>query len=171
MAQTVAKKQKLSALNLRENELEDRGAMLVAAGLRPLRSLKSVDLSQNQVQENREGLLGGKLMMQRKDSCLGVQIGRSGALAVAKAVKGSSGLQLLGLDENQISETGIEVLKVHFSCSKLQELDCNQGKGPPYLSLMHLPAPSHTLAPASYDCAGRHEVQWTVESSWALGRK
>ena len=49
LAQSIAKKKKLALLNLRENELEDRGALLIAAGLTPLTSLATVDLTQNQV--------------------------------------------------------------------------------------------------------------------------
>ena len=39
-------------------------------------------------------------------------MGRVGAVAVAKAVKVSRGLQRLELDDNQISEDGVEHLKV-----------------------------------------------------------
>lgn len=88
----IANKQKLNKLNLRENELEDEGAVTLARGLATLPALQSVDLCCN-------------------------QITRAGALAVArglaKAKAGGAGgpLELLALDENGISEAGIEQLK------------------------------------------------------------
>jgi hypothetical protein len=45
------------------------------------------------------------------------QMGRVGAVAVAKAVKVSRGLQRLELDDNQISEDGVEHLRVRSSSS------------------------------------------------------
>ena len=53
-------------------------------------------------------------IMQRVCDCCAVhaQIGRMGAVAVAKAVAGLSKLERLDLDENQISEDGIAHLKV-----------------------------------------------------------
>ena len=41
-----------------------------------------------------------------------MQIGRMGAVAIAKAVASCSSLQKLELDENQISEDGVAHLKV-----------------------------------------------------------
>lgn len=77
-------------LNLRENELEDEGAITLARGLAALPALQVLDVCAN-------------------------QITRPGALAVTKALvqarKGGSGgaqpLQLLALDENGISEEGV----------------------------------------------------------------
>ena len=45
------------------------------------------------------------------------QIRRAGALAVAKAVGAAKGLRLLALDENEISESGVEHLKACHACS------------------------------------------------------
>ena len=44
-----------------------------------------------------------------------MQIGRMGAVAIAKAVASCSSLQKLELDENQISEDGVAHLKVCLS--------------------------------------------------------
>ena len=46
----LVKKRSLRELNLRENELEDRGAIWIAKGLSELTQLEAVDLCQNQVQ-------------------------------------------------------------------------------------------------------------------------
>lgn len=40
------------------------------------------------------------------------QIGRLGAVAIAKAVSGAGQLEWLDLDDNQISEAGVEHVKV-----------------------------------------------------------
>ncbi|WIA30005.1 hypothetical protein OEZ86_000102 [Tetradesmus obliquus] len=88
----LANKQQLSKLNLRENELEDAGAAALARGLAALPALESLDLCCNQIM-------------------------RPGALAVARALAagakaaGGSKLALLALDENAISEAGVEQLK------------------------------------------------------------
>lgn len=43
-----------------------------------------------------------------------MQIGRLGAVALAKAVAGAAHLERFDLDENQISEGGIDQVKVLF---------------------------------------------------------
>ena len=50
VAGMLVKKPSLQVLNLRENELEDRGAIWIAKGLSELTHLEVVDLCQNQVQ-------------------------------------------------------------------------------------------------------------------------
>ncbi|KAF6260413.1 hypothetical protein COO60DRAFT_1625705 [Scenedesmus sp. NREL 46B-D3] len=94
----LANKQQLSRLNLRENELEDAGAAVLARGLAALPALESLDLCANQIM-------------------------RPGALAVARALAsrvkaaGGSKLQLLALDENAISEAGVEQLRALLTAS------------------------------------------------------
>ena len=46
---------------------------------------------------------------------LHAQIGRMGAVALARAVAGAKGLQKLELDDNQISEDGVSHLKASHS--------------------------------------------------------
>lgn len=83
-------------LNLRENELEDRGAAIIARVLPSLPALQVLDLCANQIM-------------------------RPGAVAVAKALvsQGRKEFQLLALDENAISDAGVEqitdLLKVSYS--------------------------------------------------------
>lgn len=48
------------------------------------------------------------------DAC-GNQLKRGGACALAKACARKPGLQLLALDENELSDSGIEALKVGAS--------------------------------------------------------
>ena len=50
-------------------------------------------------------------------------MGRVGAVAVAKAVKVSRGLQRLELDDNQISEDGMDHLRVRSSIQAYIILD------------------------------------------------
>eukprot|EP00879_Flechtneria_rotunda_P025913 GHRR01027571.1.p1 GENE.GHRR01027571.1~~GHRR01027571.1.p1 ORF type:complete len:312 (+),score=129.10 GHRR01027571.1:242-1177(+) len=87
----IAHKQQLTRLNLRENELEDAGAAVLARGLATLPALKVLELCANQIK-------------------------RPGALAVARALAGRkeariTGFELLALDENAISQEGIEQLR------------------------------------------------------------
>eukprot|EP00775_Hariotina_reticulata_P012743 gene12743-12872_t len=110
LAVAVANKQHLARLNLRENELEDAGAVVLAKVLPSLPALQVLDLCSNQLM-------------------------RLGVLAVAKALAARQksnpvGFDLLALDENAISEEGIEqlgeVLKGAFgNDSMLGPLDDN----------------------------------------------
>lgn len=49
VAAAVRQKSTLRRLNLRENELEDKGAIWIATALSSLSALETVDLTQNQV--------------------------------------------------------------------------------------------------------------------------
>ncbi|GFH14805.1 WPP domain-containing protein, partial [Haematococcus lacustris] len=83
-AAVASKGGSLKRVNLRENELEDRGAVIIARGLAKAPGLVSIDLCGNQLK-------------------------RVGAVAVAKAAANScAGLTLLALDENTVSETGLD---------------------------------------------------------------
>ncbi|KAF8069620.1 RANGAP1 [Scenedesmus sp. PABB004] len=90
VVRAIAGKQHLARLNLRENELEDAGAAVLARGLASLPALTALDLCANQLM-------------------------RPGALAVARAVaaarRGAGSFELLALDENAISEQGVEQLR------------------------------------------------------------
>jgi Ran GTPase-activating protein (RanGAP) involved in mRNA processing and transport len=81
---------KLRRVNLRENELEDEGALALARG----------------------GAFARLPRLEQLDLC-GNQLGRSGAVAVARALAASkpSGFKALLLDENCISEAGVDVVK------------------------------------------------------------
>ncbi|KAG2441186.1 hypothetical protein HYH02_010030 [Chlamydomonas schloesseri] len=85
-ALVAAHARSLRSVNLRENELGDRGAVTLARALAVLAAPQSVDL-------------------------VGNQIRRVGAVAAAKAVAGKASLQLLALDENEISEAGLDELR------------------------------------------------------------
>eukprot|EP00198_Chlamydomonas_reinhardtii_P008040 XP_001697377.1 RAN GTPase activating protein, RANGAP1 [Chlamydomonas reinhardtii] len=85
-ALVAAHARSLRSVNLRENELGDRGAVTLARALVALAAPQSVDL-------------------------VGNQIRRVGAVAAAKAVAGKASLQLLALDENEISEAGLDELR------------------------------------------------------------
>ncbi|KAG2492745.1 hypothetical protein HYH03_008911 [Edaphochlamys debaryana] len=76
----------LRSLNLRENELADRGAVTIARALAAVKAPVTVDL-------------------------VGNQIKRVGVVAVAKAVAPKASLELLALDENFISEEGMDELR------------------------------------------------------------
>ena len=49
LAAALANKTKMQKLNLRENELEDRGVILLSGPIQNLSSLRVLDLAQNQV--------------------------------------------------------------------------------------------------------------------------
>ena len=100
---------KLKILNVRENELENAGAKVLAAGLAACPSLTTLDASSNQLR-------------------------RPGAVALAKAVaKAAENLKLLALDENEISEEGVEeveeILRGAGKAEALGPLDDNDGDG------------------------------------------
>lgn len=101
---------KLKVLNIRDNELENAGAKALAAGLAACPSLSRLDAS----------------------NC---QLRRPGAVALAKAVVAgaASGLELLALDENEISEEGVEevmeVLRGAGKAEALGPMDDNDGEG------------------------------------------
>jgi large subunit ribosomal protein L31/Ran GTPase-activating protein 1 len=77
----------LRRLNLRENELEDEGALALCEALSKLPALEQVDLCCNQLQ-------------------------RAGAVGVARALAaGKPPLKCLALDENSISDNGVDQLK------------------------------------------------------------
>ncbi|KAJ9527014.1 hypothetical protein QJQ45_025289 [Haematococcus lacustris] len=86
-AAVASKGGSLKRVNLRENELEDRGAVIIARGLAKAPGLVSIDLCGNQLK-------------------------RVGAVAVAKAAANScAGLTLLALDENTVSDTGLDEVR------------------------------------------------------------
>ncbi|KAJ9527605.1 hypothetical protein QJQ45_025877 [Haematococcus lacustris] len=86
-AAVASKGGSLKRVNLRENELEDRGAVIIARGLAKAPGLVSIDLCGNQLK-------------------------RVGAVAVAKAAANScASLTLLALDENTVSETGLDEVR------------------------------------------------------------
>ncbi|KXZ42358.1 hypothetical protein GPECTOR_157g96 [Gonium pectorale] len=86
VALIVAHAGSLRSVNLRENELGDRGAITVARALAALTEPRSVDL-------------------------VGNQIRRAGAVAAAKALAPKASLELLALDENFISDEGLDELR------------------------------------------------------------
>ncbi|EFJ41793.1 hypothetical protein VOLCADRAFT_107530 [Volvox carteri f. nagariensis] len=85
-ALVVAHASSLRLLNLRENELGDRGALFLSRALGALAEPQTVDL-------------------------VGNQIRRAGAVAVARALVSKSSLELLALDENTISDDGLDELR------------------------------------------------------------
>ena len=100
---------KLKVLNVRENELENAGAKALASGLAACPTLTRLDASSNQLR-------------------------RPGAVALARAVAGAAkGLELLALDENEISEEGVEevaeILRGAGKAEALGPLDDNDGDG------------------------------------------
>lgn len=77
----------LTRLNLMENELRDKGAVIVSNAIKDgLASLRELDLSVN-------------------------ELGRIGAVAAAQAVSSKVDFKSLNLNGNQISEQGIEALR------------------------------------------------------------
>ena len=100
---------KLKVLNVRENELENAGAKALASGLAACPTLTRLDASSNQLR-------------------------RPGAVALARAVAGAAkGLELLALDENEISVEGVvevaEILRGAGKAEALGPLDDNDGDG------------------------------------------
>lgn len=77
----------LQLLNLRENELEDRGAFLLAPALAHLHALRELDLCGNQLR-------------------------RAGAVKIARMVAALPAIERLLLDENEISAEGVARVKV-----------------------------------------------------------
>ncbi|KAG6543537.1 hypothetical protein Mapa_015031 [Marchantia paleacea] len=87
LAACIKTKQALITLNLAENELKDKGAVIVCEAIKEGHtSLKELDLSSN-------------------------ELTRVGAVAAAEAVANKSALTKLNLDANRISEAGIVALK------------------------------------------------------------
>ena len=75
--------------------------------------------------------IAGLAALESIDLCAN-QLRRGGACALAKACAGKPGLQLLALDENEISDAGVDALKVRsplparhpFHCSSLPCCPC-----------------------------------------------
>jgi len=87
LAACIRSMKHLKRLNLMENELKDKGAVIVSNAIKDgLDSLCELDLSVN-------------------------EIGRIGAVAAAQAVANKSDFKSLNLNGNQISEQGIEALQ------------------------------------------------------------
>ncbi|MEW5304729.1 MAG: hypothetical protein WDW36_007321 [Sanguina aurantia] len=86
VAAAVASKRHLTKLNMRENELADLGCVLLAAAASRCTALTTLDFCGNQAH-------------------------KVGAVALAKAAAGLPGIQLLALDENCISESGLEEVR------------------------------------------------------------
>ncbi|OAE25503.1 hypothetical protein AXG93_1543s1190 [Marchantia polymorpha subsp. ruderalis] len=87
LADCIKTKQALISLNLAENELKDKGAVIICGAIKEGHtSLKELDLSSN-------------------------ELTRVGAVAAAEAVANKSAFTKLNLDGNRISEAGIVALK------------------------------------------------------------
>lgn len=90
VARTLSRCTCLQRLNLRENELCDRGATVLSLAIKKLAAagapLKVIDLTQNQIK-------------------------RAGAVALAEAATQLKSLEQLILDENEISADGVEQVK------------------------------------------------------------
>lgn len=87
LAKCISSKKALLRLNLAENELMDRGAVLISDAVQEgSTTLRDLDLSTN-------------------------SLTRIGAVAAARAVANKPEFKLLNLDGNQISESGIEALR------------------------------------------------------------
>jgi large subunit ribosomal protein L31/Ran GTPase-activating protein 1 len=84
----------LKRINLRENELEDEGALALLPALAALPALEHVDLCANQLQ--RPGAVG---------------VARALAAARGRGGGGPLPLRCLALDENAISEAGVDQLR------------------------------------------------------------
>ncbi|EFJ16377.1 hypothetical protein SELMODRAFT_116808 [Selaginella moellendorffii] len=105
LAAFIAANKELAKLNLSENELGDKGAVMVSAAVKASCSkLEELDLSSN-------------------------SLSRVGALAAAEAVAGKPGFKLLGIDGNRISSFGLDevrsVLKSGVGISVLGPLEDN----------------------------------------------
>ena len=125
----VAAKPGLRRLNLRENELEDEGAVTVAkvggggvlqedaavvcAACRSAAGPALPGPTWPAAPAPTLQALVGLTALQSLDAC-GNQLKRGGAAALAKACARKPGLQLLALDENELSDAGIDALKVGF---------------------------------------------------------
>ncbi|MEW5318498.1 MAG: hypothetical protein WDW38_009714 [Sanguina aurantia] len=129
LAQLILLQPSLTALNLNDTSLGDRGvaaiAAAVAAGV-PL--LRELGLALNEVspkgallnmRENELADLGCVLLAAAASRCTalttldfcGNQAHKVGAVALAKAAAGLPDIQLLALDENCISESGLEEVR------------------------------------------------------------
>ena len=99
---------KLKILSVRENELENAGARALAAGVAACPSLTRLDATQNQLR-------------------------RPGAVALARAASRAPGLELLALDDNEVSDEGVEeveeILRGAGKAGALGPMDDNDGDG------------------------------------------
>ena len=77
---------KLRVLNVRENELGNKGAAAIAGGVASCPALETLDMYQNEIQAD-------------------------GALAVARALVGKPGLVRVDLNANYIAEESLEELQ------------------------------------------------------------
>lgn len=110
LASCIASKQSLAKLNLAENELKDEGAILIAKALEEGHGeLCEVDLSTNMIR-------------------------RAGARCLAQAVASKPGLTLLNINDNYISDEGIDEVKDLFKNRPniLGPLDENDPEGKDY---------------------------------------
>ncbi|GAQ91326.1 Ran GTPase-activating protein [Klebsormidium nitens] len=107
VAEAIRGKQKLRKLNLADNDLRDRGAAVIAKVLEiGHESLEELDLTCN-------------------------SLGHMGAVAAAKAVVSKPAFKLLSLNDNHISEKGLEELQDLFQDRKeaLGSLEDNDEEG------------------------------------------
>lgn len=94
-AMLAARKRSLRHVGLAENELECAGAIHVATALQGAPKLEVLDLQTN-------------------------MIARVGAIAVAKACsQGMAALKVVELDDNQISDDGVEEVRAEFFSGRL----------------------------------------------------
>lgn len=92
VAAALASKPHLRIVNLSENEIECAGAVHIAYGLCGAAKLERLDMKTN-------------------------QIGRVGAVALANACAGGkASMELLELDDNQISDTGVGLVRALLVC-------------------------------------------------------
>ncbi|KAK9822823.1 hypothetical protein WJX81_005289 [Elliptochloris bilobata] len=117
LAQALRGQQGLRALYLNDAGLGDEGVAAIAEALAEGSiELEELELAFNDLTEDGAASLAAALWrrvlpaLQELDLCQN-QIRRAGALAVAKAVAAAKGLRLLALDENEISDAGVDHLK------------------------------------------------------------
>ncbi|KAG1673269.1 hypothetical protein FOA52_002549 [Chlamydomonas sp. UWO 241] len=82
----------LWSVNVRENELEDRGAVIIAKAVAAMPALRLIDACGNQIK-------------------------RVGAVALARAAVSRPALELLALDENFMSEAGLDEVRGLFEAA------------------------------------------------------
>mmetsp|Transcript_57628 Transcript_57628/g.182535 ORF Transcript_57628/g.182535 Transcript_57628/m.182535 type:complete len:511 (+) Transcript_57628:124-1656(+) len=103
VAMFLAQQPKLTKLNLRENELGDRGVLMILKGLAHSKApIQHLDLSENQLR-------------------------RVGALAVASYAAGLGSIDHVGLNGNALSEDGVEEVAAALAGKEgvLSEMDDN----------------------------------------------
>ena len=125
LASAITKNSTLQALYIRNNNMATNGIITIAQALSKISTLKSLNIRSNKISERAADYLV-KLILSNdgmKDLWLGNNSLKTGALKILKALKATSKLKTLGIDNNNIPEKHFdEIASVICNCHDLHTL-------------------------------------------------